>query len=387
MFLYPLEGQFRRDHNARTKNQAVQYGMRIRLMAAALTCLLVRISTAQHAATLFLKETAYDPLPSPDGKHVAFVLTGRRQSGGTGGFGRSNLRSQIGFANASGTLIQDTTADGFLSGWVQDGSAVVSYRDWRFALVGLEGEKKNSGSMAEREDLSAPQPAERVAYVSTRKTFTWITHAKGTSLLQTPVGPLATFKGLLPLSGLIISSPDGRYLIVGGPTPYKWESHDLWVFDTQNRTWADLGPLTVHPDPDWDYIKPSWNPWFADGKRIAFFSGKTLCIASPDGRERQTLLKADDAGLAVPSKDGHTIAYVSFTKRSRKNQPDHSFWGGSTIWVVPSAGGTPHQITAATEDETFSLNWLNRSTLIFDRIGETMFSEDARIWTVPTDGP
>jgi hypothetical protein len=34
--------------------------------------------------------------------------------------------------------------------------------------------------------------------------------------------------------------------------------------DMQLLRWFDLGPVTVYPDEDWDYIKATWNPWFED---------------------------------------------------------------------------------------------------------------------------
>ena len=146
---------------------------------------------------------------------------------------------------------------------------------------------------------------------------------------------------------------------------------------------ANLGSLTIHPDPWWDYIKPSWNPWFADGKHLAFFSGTSLYITSPDGKERRELLKADHGGLAIPSPDGTLVAYATFSARPRNGRKDLDFWGGSSLWIVPSEGGAPRQVTNSSEDETYDLRWLTRESLIFDRIGEGIFNGHARIWTVP----
>lgn len=356
--------------------------MNNRWRVLALAYILARASLAQQPEKLFLTETAYDPVPSPDGKQVAFVLTGRDSTYGSGGFGRSNLRSVICFTDERGTQVHKTPSYRFLAGWLFDSSGVVSYRDWHFALTDLDGKERSAGSMPTMLEGDGPQGAERVAYDSNQKTFVWIEHSKTTSLLQTPGGTLATFAGLLPLSASIVPSPDGRYLAIGGPSEYLYESHDLWVFDTQRNTWANLGRLDIHPDPNWDYIKPSWNPWFSDGRMLAFFSGNRLRVASADGRTRRTIRKVKNAGLAVPSKDGRTIAYATFIRRPGKIRPDLSFWGGSTIWVVPVKSGAAKQVTKPADAETFCLSWLTPSTLIFDRIGESLFNDDARIWTV-----
>jgi hypothetical protein len=351
-------------------------------IAALLMFVSLGFASAQQRETLYLSEAAYDPLPSPDGKVIAFVLTGRKQVGGSGGLGRSNLRSQVGFADTSGARHQDANVDGFLGEWLEDSSSVVSYRDGRFQLAGPGGSRVG-GSIPIQDKPNSPPAAERVAYLSSLKTFTWIEHSGEMTVLQTVNGPIARANGMLPLSSLIVPSPDGRYLAVGGPTPYQWEDHNLWIFDVKEKTWTNLGPFTIHPDPNWDYVKPSWNPWFSDGHQLTFFSGNALYVVAPDGTARRRLLTVDHAGLAVPSKDGRSIAYVTFTPRPRKIRPDLQFWGGSTIWIVASSGGEPTQITRPNDDETYDLRWLTETSLIFDRVGDELFNVGARIWTVP----
>jgi hypothetical protein len=156
----------------------------------------------------------------------------------------------------------------------------------------------------------------------------------------------------------------------------------LWIYDTVNKTLANFGAVTIQPDPEWDYIKPGWNPWFPDGKHLAFFSGDWLYVATPDGKTRRKLLQAEHGGLAIPSLDGTRIAYATFSLRPRKIRKDLNFWGASTLWVVSSGGGTPTQITNASDDETYDLRWLTQDSLIFDRVSEGLFNEHARIWTV-----
>ncbi len=130
-------------------------------------------------------------------------------------------------------------------------------------------------------------------------------------------------------------------------------------------------------------MQPSWDPWFADGARLAFFSGKDLVVASADGRTKQVLLTSDrPAGLAVPSPNGESIAYVTFKSRPTTNS-SYYFWGGTTVWVTSAAeGSAPRQVTQTSADTTTGLRWLGNDSLVFDRIGEELISMRARIWTV-----
>jgi hypothetical protein len=217
---------------------------------------------------------------------------------------------------------------------------------------------------------------ERVAYLSTLDKFIWIENTASGAVLQSTAGPVAELDDV-QLPPLIVPSPDERFLAIASPS-----YGDLHVYDTVKRTIFSLGNITIHPDSVWDWSKPSWNPWFPDGKHLAFFSGSLLVVASPDGKQRQELLKADRGGLAVPSPDGSLIAYATFSPRPRKDREDLKFWEGSVLWVVPTKGGAPTQITKPSENETYDLRWLTQDSLIFDRITEGMFNEHARIWTV-----
>lgn len=319
---------------------------------------------------------AYAPLPSPDGRRIAYILTGRKLFGGSGGTGRSNLESQIEFANIDGKMQQNPDVDGFLGEWLPDSSAVYTFRDWRFAVVTPRGKVK-SGSMPGLDTDKAMRLPERVVYLSRLKKFVWIEDTEsGTTVLQSQDGPLTSVPDSVFLSGssLIVPSPDERYLAFGG--------RDLIVYDTARKTWADVGPLVIHPDPFWDYIKPNWNPWFFDSKYLAFFSGSELYIVSPNGFERLKLTDAEHGGLAIPSPDGTLIAFATFSPRPLRGRPDLNFWGESVLWVVPTAGGAPRKLTNPTEDQTCDLRWLTPASLIFDRIADEPFNAQARIWTV-----
>lgn len=51
---------------------------------------------------------AYNPIPSPNGKMIAYVRTGWGREGGSGGFGRSNLVSEVMVMTENGTTISAT---------------------------------------------------------------------------------------------------------------------------------------------------------------------------------------------------------------------------------------------------------------------------------------
>lgn len=342
----------------------------------------VGTAAAQYQEKQLFDLNAYQPAPRPDGKLIAYVLTGRKLQGGTGGFGGSNLQSDVRFCDASGQTLQGSDMEGFLGEWLPDGSDVVAYRDWRFALLSPNGSRGSDSIFRGRETgplLGKQLLPERVAYLSKLGKFVWLEYSDTSTILQTATGPIAEFAGMpVRTSAVIVPSPDERYLAMGEPS----SGRSLWVYDSLTKTLANLGSLTIHPDPEWDYIKPGWNPWFADGKHLAFFSGASLNVVSPDGKERRELLKADHGGLAIPSPDGTLVAYATFSPRPLKIRKDLNFWGASTLWIVPSGGGTPKQVTNASKDETYDLRWLTNGSLIFDRISEGMFNEHARIWTV-----
>jgi Tol biopolymer transport system component len=144
-----------------------------------------------------------------------------------------------------------------------------------------------------------------------------------------------------------------------------WPQSHLWLYNTDMKKWTDLGEGDIHPDHDWDYIKPSWNPWFADSSRLAYFTSNrsVLSIRTPDGKQRTDIQVGGTAGLAAPSPDGRTVAYVTFEPRARKIRPDMQFWGGTRIWLI-SLGGKPdpRSLTQKSLDETYDLRWLNAYT-------------------------
>ena len=347
-----------------------------RTVAVLLFCVGVNLFAVSQHETMFLDVDAYQPVPSPDGKLVAYVLTGMKRDG-TAGMGRSHLRSNVAFADREGNHLRDPNVEGFLGEWLPDSSAISSYRDWRFSLVTPEGSQKN-GAMPQTHTPNSPFGAERAQYIPAFNGFVWIEYSGPTTYLETINGPVATFDRWFQNEALIVPSPDGRYLAIG-----DLRGQNFWIYDIGKNTWKDLGPFSVHPDPNWDYIKPNWNPWFSDSVHLALFSGSSLYTIRADGTDRRELWPTKNAGLPVPSPDGKSIAYVTFAPRLAQHRTDLEFWGGSTIWVISTEGGAPRQVTLPSKDETYDLRWLTNSSLIFDRIGEGLFNPHARIWTVP----
>ncbi len=296
----------------------------IRVRAQIAACLLligsVAVTAAQQHETQLFDFNAYEPVPSPDGKLIAYVLTGRKVEA-LAGFGRSHLRSDVRFCDASGETLESPSMEGFLGEWLPDSTDVVSYRDWRFAVLSLSGSRESDSMFRARdaEALLEKEHGERVAYLSKLRKFVWLEYTDTSTVLQTTAGPIAEFEGLpVRTSAVIVPSPDGRYLAMGEVDG----SQSLWVYDTVERTLANLGKVTIHPDRWWDYIKPGWNPWFADRKHLAFFSGESLYVATPDGKERRELLKTEHGGLAIPSPDGRLIAYATFSPHPVEGRKD-----------------------------------------------------------------
>jgi hypothetical protein len=178
---------------------------------------------------------------------------------------------------------------------------------------------------------------------------------------------------------LIAPSPNGRYLAIAD----GWSQKHLWVYDTELNSWAYLGDAEIHPDANWDYIKPSWNPWFRDSSRLAFFThdNSVLSSSTPDGKQRSDIQIDGPAGIAAPSPDGKFLAYVTFEPRPQRARPDLQFWGGTRVWVVSVSGKPePRPVTLKSLDETYDLYWLDDHTLVFDRVADVVFYKQSRIW-------
>jgi hypothetical protein len=324
---------------------------------------------------LLTTDNAYNPIPSPNGKYLAYVRTGWGE-GGMSGLGRASLVSEVKFMDLEGAPSPSVLAQSFfLSGWTPDSNDVVCFRDSKYALVSREGQQTVSGQTLKDRDRY-PNAAEWVAYSPSLATLIWSHPVKRSGqAIETPgatIARLTTFD-----AERVVPSPDGRYLAVFPES----SGGELRVYDLRLKSWKDFGTMTIHPDKDWSYIQPAWSPWFGDGSRLVFLRDSTLVIASPDGTTKTEINVSVPAGLPVPSPDGQSIAYVTFDPSPMKRRPDLRFWGGTKFWVVlASAGSRPRPVTEKNQDEVYSLKWLNNEAIVFDRIADETFFLHARIW-------
>jgi len=329
--------------------------------------------------SLLTTENAYNPMPSPDGKYIAFVRVGWGESS-VFSFGRSSLVSDIKVVSAEGVAVPHLLAkDYFLSGWTPDSVRLVCFRDSKYALVSLSGEQSGVGRIPN--DPGVLVRSERAAYSSSLETMIWSRRVDQFQWVIEAPGGRVVEEGTLG-SGRAIPSPDGQYLAVFGDGPET----NLRVYDFRHKSWKEFGRISIHPDSNWSYIQPDWSPWFADSSRLVFLRDSTFVIVTPDGRDKTEIKIEGLAGLPTPSPDGKSIAYATLEPRPMKVRPDLQFWGGTTIMVVStSTGSKPRPVTLKNSDEVYDLKWLNNGAIVFDRVADERFYGHARIWkaTVP----
>jgi WD40-like Beta Propeller Repeat len=333
-------------------------------------------NTASVNAALFFSENAYSPVPSPDGRFIAYVATG--WGGFTFGTGRSNLVSDVGLANAAGKVLDAKFCPHmFLSGWKHDSSAVVCYRDGRYMVRTMSGAVAESGVIPGNEHGSV---SERVSFLSDVGHTVWLEFNGPAATLRTKGEVLVQLNGN---GDLLAASPDGRYIA----TMPSWRTGQLWIYDRVIGTWSELGFATVSPDENWNYIQPSWDPWLADSSGVVFFNRSELILSSPDGRNKRVLCKVDQpVGLPSASPDGRSVAYISFESRPMEFRPDLRFWSTAGVWLVPTVeGGTPRMLAAKTPDTSTGIRWRGNSELYFDQISENLLRMHARICKIHVD--
>jgi WD40-like Beta Propeller Repeat len=359
-------------------NTLRSYLARMFLVVFSWALILVAGAEAQDSnETLASTDNAYNPIPSPDGRYIAYVRTGWGRPGGSGGFGRSNLVSEVIVIDEKGVpTTAMPLADMFLGGWTHDGRQLVCFRDLKYALVSADGKQVIDGHIPNNPNKH-PAP-EWVAYSPSLAAIVW-SRLDGDSHGVIETASRTIVKEEVLRQERVVPSPDGRYLAVFGEFPQGV----LRVYDLRLKSWTDLGRISIHPDKDWSYIQPDWNPWFADGSRLVFLRDSTLVIARPDGKAKTEINIDGTAGLPVPSQDGQSIAYVTFEPHPSRLRPDLQFWGGTTIFVVStSTGARARPITEKNQDEVYDLKWLGNDTLLFDRVADEVFYRHARIWKV-----
>jgi Tol biopolymer transport system component len=99
-------------------------------MLLANVSLVTYVQAQATSEALLTTENAYNPIPSADGKYIAYVRTGWGRSNGSGGSGRSNLVSEVVVMDAGGRPVaENPVADAFLSVWTPDSTDLVCFRD------------------------------------------------------------------------------------------------------------------------------------------------------------------------------------------------------------------------------------------------------------------
>ncbi len=341
----------------------------------------VLLSVSGAAQTLLSDENAYNPVPSPDGRKIAAVRTGWGSPGGSGGFGRSNIVSEVIVLDREAHVLSPKTpVDGFVAQWTAAG--IVAFRDWSYEMLSPDGVVLRKGRVCGGVSREGADPgcSERVAYLASIHQFVSVFQKFGDSTLMTGRKDLSTHHRDQFLGEWIVPSPDERYIAVG---PARL-GMALSVYDLRGRAWIEFGGIAIHPDPGWYWMEPSWSPWFADSSQLAYFSGRDLVVSSADGRRKRVVARTDEpAGLAVPSPDGRAIAYATFRSRPRTGGGGNTpIWNCTGLWVVGAEGsGQPRRLTGETTESTSDLRWLDDRRLVFDRIQEGV-PPRARIWTV-----
>ena len=285
--------------------------------------------------TLLSPENAYNPIPSPDGKYIAYVQTGWGREGGSGGMGRSNLISDVKIMSASdGTSSHKVAKDFFLSGWTPESDRLVCFRDWQFVVVGIDGKQEIAGRIPY--DTNQFQAAsEWVAFSPAFKTVIWSRWIGGTlRSIETPDRQIAQDSNAL-WPERPIPSPDGRYIAIFSEDRFR--DPELRVFDVQRRAWSNFGKIKIHPSKDWLYIQPNWNPWFEDSSRLVYVQGSKLVVAYPDGRKVTEVNIGGASGLPAASPDGKRIAYVTFEPRPDQGRESLLTAGASCVGHLEAA--------------------------------------------------
>lgn len=340
-------------------------------------------------ATLLFSENAYNPVPSPDGRFIAYVATGWGSRSPDRpvpmGMGRASLVSDVALADAAGkVLAPNFCPDMFLAGWTQDSRAVVCYRDGRYSVKTTDGAVVESGDIPRTEIWPF---SERVSFLSDLGRTVWLEYKGRAATLRTKYEVVARLGGeadlltgpLFSEIPLISASPNGRYVAM---MPSR--TGQFWIYDRMISKWSYLGLATVSPAEDWGYIQPSWDPWLADSSQVVYFDRSELILSSPDGRRKRVLCKTDQpVGLPAASPDAQSVAYVSFDNRPMTVRPDLKFWAIAGVWIISTSGGsTPRMLTGKTPDTNSGIRWLGNSELLFDQISENLLAMHARIWKI-----
>ena len=201
--------------------------------------------------------------------------------------------------SAGRTLSSKPLFDGFVADW-RPREGIVAFRDWSYALIGEDGAIRQQGRVCpEQAQFASPRDracTERVAYLSTVASFLWVHQIFGASTLLTPGGQFSAYHRDKYLGEWLVPSPDERFVAVGPGRLGRM----LNIYSVRERSWLDLGEIVIHPDRGWEWMEPSWSPWFRNSSQLVFFTKEGLVVSSPDGFKKRVVYRTQEpAGLAV----------------------------------------------------------------------------------------
>jgi hypothetical protein len=345
------------------------------------------------------------PMVSPDGQYVAYVETGWGRPGGSGGLGRSNMKSLTHIIKSDGKDDR-IVSDMFLVQWMPDSKSLASARDGYIAITDLHGdfitefgppveekylrrqqdnhhwttppffpdlgiEMPHQKRFAPRFDLQQIYDSgENAAFSPDGKWFGPILEKRKVVFFDENWQRLEIKmpQEYFASQWQCTWSPDGKYILM---IPYGGNDdiYRPYLVDFQART-LHL-PTNIGSIPklgDWEYRKSRWNPWSKDGSRMTFVNDGQIWIADADGSNaKQVTFDSVQKIFPVLSRDGKRIAYITWQPDNRLH---YERMGPTNIWVVDIDTTLAMRVTLPAPERITCLDWLDNNTLIFDRVSE-----------------